>query len=73
MIFEGAVTTEKILNNFQAGTEFQFHTDADVTLAFWFPAKNGWGAEIPITAPGDFVGAGGNKGRITGTANVRIF
>lgn len=73
MIFEGAVDTTKILSNFQAGTEFQIHTDADVTIAFWFPLKNDWGAEIEILAPGDFVGAGGNRGRITGTANVRIF
>lgn len=71
MIYQG--TTPKTLDNFPQGVEVMFHTDADVTIAFFYPLKNDWGPEIAISSPGDFLGCGGNIGRITGTANVRIF
>lgn len=71
MIWEGLVTGSERIDNFPEG-EVQVHTDADVTVAFWFPDANKYGDEIAITAPGDFLGCGGNRGRITGTANVRI-
>lgn len=69
MIWEG--TSPTIVSNFPEG-EVQIHTDADITVEFWFPAKNGWGDPIAITAPGDFLGCGGNRGRLVGAANVRI-
>lgn len=73
MIAEGAVTASRIIENFPEGKEVQIHTTADLTLAFWMPLTGNWGAEIDIPAPGQFVGVGGSIGRLTGTANIRIF
>lgn len=72
VIFEGAVSSVEEVYNFPEGREVQVHTDADVTVAFWFPKTETWGGEIDITAPGDYLGVGSYRGRITGTANLRI-
>lgn len=72
VIFEGAVVTTQNVDNFPEGREVQIHTDADLTVAFYFPKTNSWGGEISVEAPGQWVGAGSYLGRITGTANVRI-
>lgn len=72
MIFEGAVDTEEIIHNFPEGREVQVHTDADITVAFWYPVTKNWGPEIEITAPGNWLGVGSYRGRISGSANIRI-
>ena len=72
VIFEGAVASTKNVDNFPEGREVQVHTDADLTVAFWFPITKTWGGEILVEAPGQWLGVGSYLGRITGTANVRI-
>ena len=72
MIAEASITTSQEFYNLPAGQEVQIHTDADITIAFWFPTKADYGDELAVDAPGQFVGCGSNRARITGTAHVRI-
>lgn len=72
MRFEKSITTSAEFQNFPEGEEAQLHTDADVTVAFWLTTKNDYGNEIAVEAPGAFIGCGSHRGRITGTANVRL-
>ena len=75
MIWEGLVTGSKEIKNFPTEGEVQFHTDADVTIAFWFPKKGvsgDWGDPLSVAAPGDWVGVGSSLALVTGTANIII-
>jgi len=72
MLFDAEITTTAEVLNLPAGQEVQIHTDADITIAYWNPRLKAYGPEIDILTPGNFVGVGHNKARLTGAANVRI-
>jgi hypothetical protein len=75
MIYQGIVSGTQIIENVPSGNnkEVQIYTDADVSIAFWMPDLDDFGAEIEVAAPGGFVGASHYKARITGSgANVRL-
>jgi hypothetical protein len=72
MLYDNEITTTDEVYNLPEGQEVQIHTDADITIAFWNPRLKAYGPEIDILAPGNFVGVGHNKARLTGAANVRI-
>ncbi len=72
MLYDNEITTTAEVYNLPEGDEVQIHTDADITIAFWNPRLKAYGPEIDILTPGNFVGVGHNRARLTGAANVRI-
>jgi hypothetical protein len=73
MIWEGTITTPKVIYNFPVGREeVRVYTDADITIEFWMGGIKAYGDPVAVVAPGSFVGVCGSQGRITGAANVTI-
>jgi hypothetical protein len=72
MLFDAEITTTAEVFNLPIGDEIQIHTDADITIAYWNPRLGVYGPEIDIITPGNYVGVGHNRARLTGAANVRI-
>lgn len=72
MLYDNEITTTDEVYNLPEGQEVQIHTDDNITIAFWNPRLKAYGPEIDIIPPGNFVGVGHNKARLTGAANVRI-
>lgn len=77
VIFEGSITTSKVLKNLPDSTDINFLTDSDVTIEFFIPTPNNpaTGTYAPaetLVAPGGLVGVPSQQMRITGTGKIRI-
>lgn len=67
-------TTELIVPNMPAGQEAIIQTSADLTIAFWNPAAEAYGAATSIENPGDVIACPNEKAKLTTatTASINI-